>query len=583
MIYEHYITALNTLLKLMAESFDYPLTTNLAIGLITTLLYLAYFNQSFLNKDLTFLSKAIRTASKGTFWMLFCGIFVSLWMVYGYLSFALPKPHIYHSINSLMKAFWVANLIAIALGLLIAPFLQLLIKRNLEPSVAGFIERLGKRKVDIYKTPSAKTLGRPIPNAKPFDPSRYFKEAQKCQSYFIGLNDVNKPVYLPYEEFNSSHMLVLGFTGFGKGTFVNNILWQAIAQKTTTVLFQPKVDEWSASVLDAACKNANKKLTRINLNAPIASINPILGCNENELFEILTSTFDLVTSSKESDFHKLRDRKGAKLFSKIMRDLPDATLTDLVKHQNKYLNGLEKECVGLITQIEELADLPQTQVIDGFDLQTFINSGDCLLVESNVGNESLKLLSKMIFTRLMQIAENRTDKNKHLLVFCDEARHKCSIKYLQALGTIRDKNVNIISACQSIADLEVPQAGYDAQTVKNTILDNNALKWCYRSNYETAKWVSEQAGSMSVNKEIQTTYCNEAVSESAYGDKKIVCDEVPIIHPNEILGLPKFTAVALGMGTCASISSTGTIRVNKVDVPHLEGSPQPHKDEGDLL
>ncbi len=138
---------------------------------------------------------------------------------------------------------------------------------------------------------------------------------------------------------------------------------------------------------------------------------------------------------------------------------------------------------GLITRLENVADLSVLQTDSGIDVAGIINGGGCLYVIGSMDDEAVIRVQKMLFARCAQIIIARDEFREwpHVSVMLDEIKYLLSKYVLNALGTLRSRDCNLLLAHQSLGDFG--QCGQDlpAEFVKTTVLDNTPIRWFYRA------------------------------------------------------------------------------------------------------
>jgi hypothetical protein len=191
----------------------------------------------------------------------------------------------------------------------------------------------------------------------------------------------------------------------------------------------------------------------------------------------------------------------------------------------------------------------------------------------------------MLLVRIIQISEKRDDKSRHVSIFCDELKYLTTHTFVNSLGTARDKNINYVLAHQTIADLEVENAGFSPGAVKNAILSLTPIKWIYRSSdYETALWVSQLCGTKSGVAEVFEGTSNALAAENIGLNRRFQTTEIPIVHTNTIQNLSQFYAVCIGANDTGSVLAfTSPINVPKITVPLRPALPLNSDDLGDEL
>jgi type IV secretory pathway TraG/TraD family ATPase VirD4 len=473
------------------------------------------------------------------------------------------------------------------IGGVVGAIFFVLIKRKLEPFVSNTLQKSMKKNVITNTIPDVENIKPHLFETKPYDPRRYFSKAAKKGHVFIGLDAQYKPVTIERDTWNMSNVQIVGVPGSGKGVSAAIQLYQAILNGDSCVVLNPKLDEWAESVYAEACEKIGKKLIVIDCrNGSPAQINPLLGISSNDLNELLIAVFNLSRSGEAADFYRNNDRKGARIISELAADdsMP-LSLPSLIKKSTSQLGEFSKNCEGLLTQLEEIASLSAVHTNEGLNLFKFIENGGCLLVKGSTRNESVITLLNMILVRIIQLVENRQDKLRHVSIFCDEVKYLTTSTFINSLGTVRDKNANFILAHQSLADLEVENAGVNPTAVRNSIIDNTPIKWIYKAtDFSTAHWVSELCGTSGSWEEGFESESNSLAAENLSLDRRYKATEIPIVHTNIIQNLPPFCAVCVGAtGSGSVLAFTSPIKVPKVSVPLHPASPIDHDDLGDEL
>jgi len=557
---------------------------NLTITAIPTL-WLSNVGRNFLIEDDTYISVFIRGISKLIFWSAIGAGIISLSALAFITQYdiTLTKKINWLWYKDTLIEIWQHSkhwLLGASIG---SAILQFYIKREFEPLISNFLASNSKDTITATTIPSAKNIELFLPKSKFYDPRKFFNKAKKLNSIFIGLDEQNMPIYLPFDQFTVNNMQIIGQPGYGKGVLFSNIVWQLMALNTTCIIFNPKKDSWAPSILKHACNASGKNFTRIDLSALIPSINPILGAIESEIYELFIATFGLNRTGADADHYRNNDRKGAALLSKTVQNNSNLTLKDIFKKTDEILGSYTKECAGLIVQLEELANITATNTHKGFDLMSFIDEGGCLLIEGDTINESTKILMKMILARVIQLAIKRRNKNQHICIIADEVKYLLTKTLIDGAGILRDYRVNLIIAHQALPDLCDSDSALDPETVQNTIIGNTPIKFSYKTDFNTAQWFSNECGTISGYREIVDTYSNAVVSDNLRLEKRFQTEEFPLIHPNIIQNLNLFTGVVLGIRKSAVIAFTSTIPIKKIDVPIYIALPEEVVDEDEGL
>ncbi|MDE1480775.1 Mobilization protein A, partial [Xenorhabdus bovienii] len=153
-----------------------------------------------------------------------------------------------------------------------------------------------------------------------------------------------------------------------------------------------------------------------------------------------------------ADFYRDNDRQAVRLLSSQFEHGTDVTA--LLEAAQRLPQKVRESASGFMTLLQELGALSVLQTRDGVDLKDFILNGGCLYVVGSLRDESVIMLQKMLFVRCLQIIEERDrfHETTHVNIFLDEVKYLLSKSSLEALGTVRDKNCNILLTHQSLGD-----------------------------------------------------------------------------------------------------------------------------------
>jgi TraM recognition site of TraD and TraG len=380
-----------------------------------------------------------------------------------------------------------------------------------------------------------------------YDPRRFFKQSK---GLFIGLTDGTlKPRYIPWNDYRSTHMQVLGSTGFGKGVAAAMFLSQSLQAGEAVVVVDPKNDKFAPNVLLNVAKECGAPFYLIDLRPDQpAQINIFRDCTAADIEEILNTAFDMAEKGDITDFYRLFDRKAAADVCAIataakrsptMRDLVAAT------YQSKHVNVEDKKAVKFQADLEELAKLEPINAAEGHDLAQILSQRAVIYVIGSTRKVQTVRAQKMLLLRLLQIMENRDPSNpRPVAMMLDELKYLLSTAVLQALGTVRDKGCHIMLAHQANDDLK-DCGGLDPNAVRGAVIVNTGLKLIYRSSDpQTLEWASDLSGTIVVKQ--QSSHMSQAMFQSAEGQYRDI--ERNYITKNEILAMPKQTGMLYGSG-----------------------------------
>ncbi|KSV39907.1 Mobilization protein A, partial [Klebsiella pneumoniae] len=220
-----------------------------------------------------------------------------------------------------------------------------------------------------------------------------------------------------------------------------------------------------------------------------AQLNLFRDLDQYALKNLLVAGFNLSETGDVADHYRISEQKAAKL---IAEQFPQgANIQQVLAAAYALPETLKKDVKGLITKLENVADLSVLQTDSGIDVAGIINGGGCLYVIGSMDDEAVIRVQKMLFARCAQsiIARDEFRMWPHASIMLDEIKYLLSKYVLNALGTLRSRDCNLLLAHQSLGDFG--QCGQDlpADFVKTTVLDNTPIRWFYRAaSQESAQW-----------------------------------------------------------------------------------------------
>lgn len=442
-----------------------------------------------------------------------------------------------------------------------------LIGRWLEPWCAEKLQ-LGTKKREQVGLTDVRELHSSLPQSRQFDPRKYFPEAHKKDSIFLGLDENNAPVYLSRAKFRKTHGQFQGLTGSGKSVAATVILSQCVRYGDAVFVFDPKDDEWAPYVLSTECRAAGVPFHVLDLRSTVPLVNLFGSASSAQINELLIAGFGLSRTGGDSDYYRIDDRKAARMLA--YSDECKSCVAQMSDAAHRVLGEeLTKSAKGLLGQLEELAELPVIQTSAGFDIDAFVRKGGCLYVIGSIADEAIITLQRMLFVRVMQIvsARSRMERRRHVCIFLDEFKYLLSVPALAALGTIRDKGANLLLAHQSLGDFANCGPTMPAASVRAVIVDNTGFKWLYRAkDSETAAFISGMTGKILVTQERYTVNRNDALAEVAESQRMVEERERALIDVNSVQHLADGAAVFISDGI-AKLAFASPIRVTKGQLP----------------
>lgn len=375
-----------------------------------------------------------------------------------------------------------------------------------------------------------------------YDPRHYFVKGK----FFMGLS-ASGPMY---HEGDLPHISFCGSTGTGKGVGIQTLALQSLVNDEALVVVDPKDDEYLSSVIKAGCEQYGKKYHYLNLAAgqPF-QINLLEGANRYEIEEMFKSAAGLAETGKPSDFYLFADRFAARKIAEFCEE-QQCTLSDCFA----ALGGsIEEDAPKMYGILRELA---QAKCINAVRSQTsiakVIENGEALYILGSLRDDSIKRIQRMLFVRIIQIAESRDRTYKtprRICVVLDEAKHHLSRIAIEALQTARDKQLHCVLAYQSVGDLADVSADMSAESVKDAILQNCRVQYTYKVfGADTADWCSRNSGTKDISQEAVTYALGTVSTVEQRVSRTVRVAQAAFVEANEFLTLPKGQAILIGLG-----------------------------------
>lgn len=380
-----------------------------------------------------------------------------------------------------------------------------------------------------------------------FDPVDYFDMAVAKDAVFLGLDEKRSPIYIPRKTWVKSNIQIMGSVGSGKGVLACCALAQCASTfNDAVIVFDPKNDEFAPHVLKSQADNF--VLLDLRQGKP-PQLNIFKDLNAYQLNELLVSGFSLGRTGSESDFYRNGDREAVRLLSSQFESGTD--IGHFMDAAQKLPKEIKDKAGNFLSQLRELSELTVLQTSEGVDLKNVILNGGCLYVLGSLRDESVIMLQKMLFVRCLQIIEERDrfKETTHVNIMLDEFKYLLSKSSLEALGTVRDKNCNILLTHQSLGDFGQCGADMKSDVARATVIDNTPIKWIYRmKDPDVVSWVSKQTGQIRVDSERRSVSTDAGNVELMSTDTTVSKETRELIDTNTIQHLPDGAAVMIGVG-----------------------------------
>lgn len=420
---------------------------------------------------------------------------------------------------------WTLAVNALAVGIV----LNLLCSRYLYPLWSALMRKIRVRQ--YYDVQSDIRHEAQRFKAKNFRPKKYYKRDRT----FIGLDENNRPIYVPVTTWRETNMQIIGPTRFGKEVILGTLMDQAIRRGDSLVYIDPKNDRFAPHILHQACVETGRPFYYVTLHDDgVGSWAPFVGGELRDARTRLELSFGLeLTGDEGSDFYKSQERRLLERAFAANRNIPD------------LYAALEKT-----EAFRVLAELEQWRAIrslcprsgEGLDVAQAIKEDAVMYVQGHLFDSVVKSATKAFIVELIQESRRLVRERKtHLTVAVDEVSFLTSKPLTQALATSVGFNCNFILAYQSQNDLlNLEDRTLNARYVYQSINVNSQIKAVYAgADQETAEWAAALSGKIVKDiTKMERTEINEAGGESFEKQRMLGTHEEPYIHSNQILSLP---------------------------------------------
>lgn len=381
--------------------------------------------------------------------------------------------------------------------------------------------------------------------AAPFDPGPFIQKARRAghDEIFMGLAQSRKPVLFPRAKLDKNHVEILGESGVGKSSLAGVLLSQFVAAGESVIVMDPKADRMLPGVLARASREYEFSVTYIDLRfGRPPQLNPFLNARRDQVEELLQVALELgKTGSGAVDFYRGNDREATGYMAEAFAD-GEASMPELLENSAEDERVTQNE--NLWREFRQIARVPAFNVRHGqggHDLEELIQRGGVIYVTGSTTRLEVQAAQKLLLQRVMQILDERLDQSQPVAIFLDELKYILSPAALRAAGTIRDRNVHLIFAHQSIGDLsDCP--GLDPKAVRGAIWGNSGIKIAYKMlDAETARELSLISGDRAVLEARTTEHDNDVSVAQSIG-------QASHMPPHIFTHLPKPTGEEASVG-----------------------------------
>jgi len=325
------------------------------------------------------------------------------------------------------------------------------------------------------------------------------------------------------EKNRRGHMYIIGKTGTGKSTLIENMAISDIKEKNGLALIDPHGD-LAKDILDFIPKKRIKDVIYFNpadIDYPIA-FNPLDKVHPDYHF--------LVVSGLISVFKKIWSEFWGPRLEHILRnslltllEYPKSTLLDIPKlltdkeFRKKVLEGITNQQVRefwfsefekysawlrseaispILNKVGQfLVNLPLRNIVgqkeNTFDLRKVMDEGKILIVnlaKGKIGEENCSLLGAMVVTKIWLAGLSRADlpeeKRRPFYLYVDEIHNFLTLSFADILSEARKYGLNLIFAHQYIEQLD--------EKIRAAIFGNIGTIISFRVGVSDAKYLASE-------------------------------------------------------------------------------------------
>ncbi len=422
----------------------------------------------------------------------------------------------------------------------IAPAIEAMLSRVKQGSLLGRSGRTDVRYMEKY-----------IPTKSiEYDPKKYI-DIEK--GLFVGLDEKKKPIYIPWDMSDESHLGVTGKTRSGKGVALQMHGYQYILRGDLLVMLDPKGDNHMPEIFAEACAAAGKPYHYIDLASPEHQLNIMQGCTEAELRELSFAGFQIEEMGDRADFFKFEQQNQAEMIAEAeTKNGPCwSTFAELSNKYNAQILSVPKDAAkGLATKMRQMGRLASVNAKRGPNFAELAETGGCLYIVGSLSDKTIQRAHRMILIRFLQIARRRNfrhGKDHPIRVFADEFATHISNPVLTTLAASAGWGLLLTVAYQGFSDLLRVPMDINPEAFKGSTMNNTRLKMVYSQDDKDARAaLAASTGTILVDQETRKIKKNTLQVESMDGDRSVQETERYLVDENMFIALPERCAILLG-------------------------------------
>lgn len=386
--------------------------------------------------------------------------------------------------------------------------------------------------------------------AKDYDPEQYFKDGY----VFVGLDEKNKPILIPYQAYVETHKTAFGPTGNGKGVLLGVLVTQMVRYGHCVAIADPKGDAFLPYICQNEAKKAGVPFVFLDLTGDTKGAwHPFKGGSERDRRARMIAAFGLEKGGTDADVYKSRERA---MVDRLLKET-DGTIKQMLDYLEKQKSDKE-ELSSLADGLREWSQIPTfvpSKRKEGHSVEKSLMNRAVIYIKGSLSDPVIKEAMKCYVTELLQESKRlAATRSSHASLFFDELRFYMCPEIVDGLASIRSSNVDMTLSTQSTADLKnIRDKSIDAQSLQTSFLVNCQIKYFYAAgDMETAEFAESYSGT--TNKRVlmqEKLETNRLGGEKWSNQRSLTVTPVPLIDRNMLLRLPKRVAIIFRPGSYA--------------------------------
>jgi hypothetical protein len=428
--------------------------------------------------------------------------------------------------------------------LIVAWIVRFYLVRHLRPAFSNF-----QRKLRInQKTDTLSDIREEKEryNTRDFIPEQFYQSGK----LLIGMNILDKPEYINWDDWLETNMQILGPTRSGKGVVLGNLLAQAILFGNTVFFIDPKGDKFIPHIMADFAKKAGRNFYYYDLNDPTANDPrpgewaPFTGGDLRSRRARILTAFGLQDTGGESDFYKGRERK---LLDELLNKTGGRLSLLLAEFENNpHYQEIGQRLYNGISQWVQVKSLCPKKG-RGLSVEKSLLNNAIVYIRGSLDDDVVKEATRMLVMEIVQeIKRLHPARKSHVTLAIDEVRFLVSNPLVDSLATIAGYNANVVIAYQAKNDVRnLTDRNLEPESIAQSINTNCQLKLIYGSlDPETNKWAAEMSGErLKLVTRTEHTKIGELGEEIWERTRTVGQEREELITENTMLSLEKCVGV----------------------------------------